>query len=222
VADDDKIPCPECGKLVGKGYLPLHRAQQHKAAKSRELDKTPIEADVRAAVIEAEQNLVMVGAVLTTVAPHLGLTIAGLPSADWPSNRPVREAQAAGKMVVRSRAVLAGTILEAHARRNARILELILRFNGLFRGSVALEVGASLAAAAAADAGVDPQFTLAVPLLGLVRPIPLVIGDVLDEMSRQEAEFKAQQAQAERDGQAPPAAVGRPAGVTVEGGVTQT
>ena len=210
--------CPECGKsfetpnglrfhnikhLREKGELPPAPGRKTPASASRERAKpskvaaSGADAAIAKVVDKTVENLITVGGFVAFILPRTGTAIAGVPGR------------------VDSRARLAGSVLFAQAKANARILELLERFNGLFEGGTTGKIVADLAAAVASDLNViDPHFAVQVGPLGEVRPIEILIGDVLEYV-------EPLLAQPEPPPYAAPAANGS-APVTVEGDVTQT
>lgn len=224
-----ELECPECGRTFTSqaslnGHLAAHRGRGAKAGRAQATRERPrtstpapakiagLSGEARTVVNKAVANTQTVGALLSLVAPHTGLTIAGY-----------RDPQT-GAEVVRSRAAVAGDILLGHIaaaqsadelQRAAQILELLRRYNSIFEYSALGDVAGSLVVAAAIDARViRPDFKLKVGQLELP-VVEATIGDVVQELDRQGLYAEAPP-NPEDGGQAPAPAE------TVEGGVEAT
>ena len=222
----EALRCATCGKgpYTSERNLAAHVKSAHGegAARSRERNaarpaaRTLGDAAVREVIGKTVANLITIGGYVTILAPHTGLALAGVPTADGAS------------WVVRSRAVQAGDLLEAHAKRDPRVLVALQRFNGFFEGSAAAELALSMGAAVAVDAGlVDPHMSLEIgPFTGenAIRPVEAVIGDVIAEVDRLRGEYQAAAA-GEPAPEPEPSPNGRPRRRTKgasSGGVTDT
>jgi hypothetical protein len=173
LADDAaEFICPDCGKpFTSASRLAGHRNFAHRAKRAgtgRErkvpgkVASSSTDTAIQKVVDKTVENLKTVGGFVSILLPRTGTAIAGV------------------KGQVVSRAELAGGLLFEQAKSNARVLEMLQRFNGLFEGGTAGKVVADLAAAVASDIGViDPHFAVEVGPLGEVRPIEMLIGDVL-------------------------------------------
>lgn len=110
-----------------------------------------------------------------------------------------------------------GSVVMDYARQDERILEGIRKFNQFFELEDAVELAASIGAAAAVDVmGVDPHIGLNLGPLGEVRPIESLIGDVVAELEEtaDEQQDQAQAKQPHANGAAPDGAAVVPGGVT--------
>jgi len=133
------------------------------------------------------------GMFIIPIAPLTGITICGVPAegyepgpADW------QEQPKPGEWAVPSRADMMGRALLPQVARNPRLLALVDRFNQLFRNVELLEAAASIAAAAAVDAGAVPADASVTLPGGLQYPIlEPVIGDVLEYMRSQQPQAMA-------------------------------
>lgn len=130
---------------------------------------------------EAVDNMITLAGFAMPIAPHTAVTIAGVPE---PDTRPEE-----GRWLVKSRAVMAGNVLLEHAKRNPRILQVVARFNLMFKNVELLEVAGAVVAAAAVDAKVvEPDAVVALPG-GLEMPILApVIGDTIAYIAAQQAQ----------------------------------
>src|SRR5207248_8267391 len=99
-------------------------------------------------------NLQDVGVMLAgSVAPHLGVTIAGV-------ENPLKP----GEWLVRSRAVIAGNLIRERARKSLQTLRLLMAFNRLFDVPDSFILATSLPEALALDTGrMTVDATLALP-----------------------------------------------------------
>jgi hypothetical protein len=156
---------------------------------------------------EAVANVITLSGFLLPLAPHVAITLAGVPDPED------REA-----WLVKSRAHMAGNVLLEHAKRDARVLRAVDRFNRLFTNVEIVEVVASVGAAVAVDAKlIDPHATIRLPG-GLEAPVLApAIGDVIAYVDAERAAMEQAPAVVrEHRNDAP----GQP--VTVDGGVEAT
>jgi hypothetical protein len=164
------------------------QARRDADAKRRAGGRLKGDADLVAedVVGEAVDHLITVaGIFIVPVAPHVGLTIAGVPHPDAPAKLNALESTPQD-WLVQCRAAMAGRALLEHARRNTRVLALVGRFNALFRNVELLEVAGALAASVAVDAHLAPADAVAVLPGGARYPIfQPVIGDVIDFIASQ-------------------------------------
>lgn len=242
--------CPECSKEFDKpGPMVFHRIAVHgykakgksKAGSSR--TKTgggpparsmPLEAEVAAVVEAAVGNLRGVGGLLKlSVAPHTGTAIMGVEvpaGTEGAFQIPGALGEDAKRWwLVKSRAVMAGPVVFEQAKRDPRIFQILRSFNRAFELGAGVEVLAGVAAAAAVDAGVPPEFGVMLGRIPL-QPIPAIIPDVLEwvELERvEEARLAGGSAprEAGSNGAQPGAKSGAKSGAkvtVVEGGVEAT
>lgn len=243
-----RYQCPDCpNSYTDRSTLRRHRLTKHgRAGSSSSSSSAPPPSrpataprlpsgeldDPDRVVAEAVANTQGLAGILAAVGlPYLGVTLAGVETEQ-------------GQVIVRSRAVIAGELLLPHARRNARILAWLIRYNQVFKGGTLFDLAGSVGAATVVDAagvavllqGGDPEqaqeaqhfvadTSIQAGPLNL-QPIRLAIPDVIDYVRQVEA------AQAAQLAAAAPARNGRsrrkkettePAGVeVVEGGVEGT
>jgi hypothetical protein len=206
---DVKYPCPECGDQFDTPFLlGRHRFQKHGVRSTATPDarrshrkKTSgpsrtrptqtnrvagVEEVARKEVDKAVGNLIVIGGYLTIVLPHTGLAIAG----DEGGN---------GRLPVQSRAAIAGDLLFERAKRDARVLEALQRFNQLFEGSAAAKLVVDMAAVVAVDIGVvDPHMEVEVgpfregTQFGPLKPVEMVVGDVVAAVDALRAQYAPQ------------------------------
>lgn len=216
-----KFKCPTCGKEFDSPLkVRLHEGAAHLRQRAGAGGKQTraaalSEGQIREEIEKATGHMIGIGGILagTGAAVHLGVAIAGVPDPD-------RE----GQWIVRSRAVVAGGILFEHAKRDARILEWVVRFNRFMEGSAVGDVAGSIVAATAADIGVNPDLDVGFNMLGRpvhFQPIRMAIGDVVDFVQANMAPLEpASLANGAEPARKPRGR--RKAPVTVEGGVTST
>lgn len=218
-----KFKCPTCGKEFDSPLkVRLHEGAAHLRQRTgsgkASAKATLSEGQIREEIEKATGHMIGFGSILagTGAAVHLGVTIAGVPDPD-------RE----GQWIVRSRAVIAGGILFEHAKRDARILEFVVRFNRFMEGSALGDVAGSVVAATAADIGVNPDLDVGFNLMGRpvhFQPIRMAIGDVVDFV--QANSIQPPEGWLARPGTVGQATPRRPRGrrkpAVVEGGVTAT
>jgi hypothetical protein len=202
--------CPECGKEFDRpGQVTFHRIAVHKyraaskAAKARTpgpssadtgATDTQIEKDVRKAVGYVQGF----GAILKMgPAQHTGTAIMGVEAPKGTAGALEDDGRV---WYVRSRAVMAQPTLIDQARRNVQIYRIIVAFNQFCESGVIIEAAAGIAAAVAVDAGVPVNVGLKLGPIPM-RPIPLVIPDVLEWVAY---ERERAAAEAEAGGGAPP------------------
>lgn len=242
--EEERFPCPDCDRTyANKGALYNHRRNAHKygpgplkgrhgparqrAAGTRQRStKASAEPNPDEEVATAVANTQGLFSLVYVVAPHLGVAIAGYTDEQ-------------GNEIVKSRAVMAGELLLPLARRDARVLMWLVRYNRLWMGSNALELVTSVGAAAYVDAsatsalvasGGDPGAAMAAAQqaaeagvkLGPMQfqPVKMAIPDVLAFVQSQQAQQVAQHQEASRNGRAPRKSKSKVE--VVEGGVTST
>lgn len=219
----DSFPCPKCGKVYDdERNMRRHAALAHKsgassATASRERPKTSTgkvvasEARAREEVDKAVGTMIGLGSIMAGagILPYTGLTIAGVQDKS-------------GAWVVRSRAVIAGGVLFEHAKRDARVLEAVIRFNRIFEGSALVDVAGSLVAAVAVDAGTPPELEVGLGRFQF-QPIRSAIGDVVDFV-KENSEPPPETPEPSENGASYPTPPKRKRGAAkvVEGGVTAT
>jgi hypothetical protein len=175
---DKPFACPECPKVFSSAQrLSAHRrlAPDHarpakeptKSSKPSKPELTPDQI-VDLAVV----NTQTFGAGLAaTIAPHLGVAIAGVQDEK-------------GAWIVRSRAEMAGNLIRERARKEPRMLRLLVLYNRLFEVPDGLVLATSLPAALMLDTGrATPDMTVALPLFGRefkLQPMRMAAGDVID------------------------------------------
>lgn len=221
LADGEEFKCPECGKPFEQEInLRRHIAVAHKSGAStpgRERPKTSTgtkvvasEARAREEVDKAVGTMIGFGSLMAGagILPYTGLTIAGVQD---PTTK---------VWVVRSRALMAGGILFDHAKRDARVLEALIRFNRIFEGSAIVDVVGSLAAGVAVDLGTPPELEVGFGRFQF-QPIRSAIGDVVDFVKENMEPPPGEAPAPESNGAIPPPKRKRGAKV-VEGGVTAT
>lgn len=204
------FPCSECD-FVGSSASSLgQHKRKHQVARAAKPPPrtTPGEAVVAEVIGKTVANLQVLGGYLSMVLPHTGIAIAGVPGE--------REGD---PPIVQSRAAVAGNVLELWAKRDARVLAALGRFNQLFETSAVVELAAGIGAAVAVDLGAVPA-DLAVeigPFAGenAIQPVRAVIGDVIDFVGAMR-----QQAGAARPAQ--PNGVAPDGAEVIEGGVEDT
>src|SRR5205085_5167560 len=115
--------------------------------------------------------------------PHTGIAISGDPGGN-------------GRLPVQSRAVVAGDILAEYAKRDARVLEALQRFNAFFEGSAAAKLAVDMVAVVAVDIGVvDPHMEVEVgpfregSAFGPLKPVEMVVGDVVAAVDNLRAQY---------------------------------
>lgn len=196
--------CPDCGREFtgpnGERNLAMHRtnkgphgekAPAGAAARSRTRPpasppkgpkQTATDAAIDAVVSESVGYVIFGAGLLSYALPYTGVAIAGVANPDQPDpNKP-------DAWIVTPRALTAGRILAGHAKRDARILEMLERFNAFCRGSE----GATLAAQIGATLALD--FQMIQPdqevQLGPLKLGPkLLVGDVIEEVELREKEW---------------------------------
>lgn len=226
---EELYSCPDCDR---QGFRSMHGLNTHRklthgtgplvdgAERSRTTttarSSTPAtDAALREHGDRLATNLAFVGMLVGTVMPHTGTTIitrvGDRPAVDPATGKPV---VIDGKQHMKRGIV--SVVMDA-ARRDERILTAVRRFNALFELEDAVELGLSLAAAVAADVGVDPHIGFDGGPLGEVRPIEQLIGDVVEAVE----ETRAAYAEMTRQEQ-PPAEVTPNGALHVPGGVEAT
>ena len=150
-------------------------ARRRKTAASPASSKFDTELIAEDVIAEAVDNMVTLAGFAMPIAPYTAVTIAGVPG------------DVEGGWVVKSRAAMAGAILLEHAKRNPRILNVVARFNMMFKNVELVEVVGSVIAAGAVDAKlIPPDASIALPG-GLEVPILApAIGDTIEYIAMQQ------------------------------------
>lgn len=162
------------------------RKRQEGKAEPRSRNGRAVDVDLIAEEVvgEAVANVTALAGFLMPIAPYTAVTLAGVPhpteSDAW---------------IVAPRAQMAGRVLLEHAKRDARVLRAIDRFNRMFQSVEALEVAASLVASVAVDAHVvDAHAAIALPGGAQAALLAPVIGDTIAYIDAEnEAQGGAQQ-----------------------------
>jgi hypothetical protein len=182
LGDEPALPCPDCDRTFPTRMSLAQHRRSHRAPEAKPGPSVmPSDLVVAEVIGKTVANLQVMGGYLSIVLPHVGVAISGVPG-EKPEDPPV----------VRSRAIMAGRLLEQWAKRDERVLKALDRFNALFETSEVVELAAGLGAAVAVDLGAVPA-DLAIeigPFVGeqAIMPVRAVIGDVLAyvELVRQE------------------------------------
>jgi len=192
---DRVFACPDCEKT----FPTASRLERHqRMSPNHSLPTSTIKApgkkplDPDGIVDAAVENLRTDGALLAaTIAPHVGVAIHGV------------EGERKGEWIVKSRAVMFGNLIRERARKEARLLRLLVLFNQLHDVPEGIQILASMGAAIAVDTGrLAPDQEIAFTLAGRemkIAPVRLAIPDVVDYVASQTGPAEA----------APPSANGR-------------
>jgi hypothetical protein len=126
----------------------------------------------------AVENLRTDGALLAaTIAPHVGVAIHGV------------EGERKGEWIVKSRAVMFGNLIRDRARKEPRVMRLLMLFNQLHEVPEGLQLAFSMGAAIAVDTGrLAPDQEVAFTLMGRemkIAPVRMAIPDVIDYVASQ-------------------------------------
>lgn len=191
------VPCPEChdDRLYTSRGLTVHRRLKHGTADeaapapSRAAERRTAASSPRSSssgTLEEEggklvTNLTMCAGFLSLLLPVTGATIirrlGDRQAVDPISQQPI---MVDGRPTVKRG--IARVIMDA-ARTDERILDGVRKFNRFFEIEDALELGASLVAAAAVDVlNVDPHMAIDAGPIGRIAPIEQLIGDVVEEL----------------------------------------
>lgn len=190
------VACPECGKYVSSRGLGLHRARAHgyragdDDGSPRRRGRQTMRTDKQPPVDLAEEqdrlvtSLATMGMFVSAVLPHTGITLVSR-AADRVLELPIPGAAEPQK--VRKKGI--STVVMEYAKRDARVLQAVVRFNALMHAGDAVELAMSVAAAVAVDTRlVDPH--LHIPMPGAppgveIRPVEALIGDVVQQVEMQ-------------------------------------
>lgn len=185
-AEGDTRTCPICGKEMSSRGIGLHMAKAHghqrrdgessrRRGRNVRLDQPP-QVNIQEETDRLVTSLATIGTFVAPFAPHLGLTLI--------SRAGDRELQVPNAKPVRKRGI--ASVVMSYAEHDPRIMRGVVRFNDIVQGSDAIELVASLGAAAAVDAHlVDPHLGIRLPGVPdelCPRPIEALIGDVVAQV----------------------------------------
>lgn len=181
LSEPDSFVCESClqefpTRRALAAHLRVHKgdAQKTRSAKSA---APPRVADQALAQVgqKFQENVEMVGWMGAALLPHTGLT-------------------------VKNRAAIIAEVALEQARRDERVLRLMIRFNTFMSGGKAGEVVASVGLAASIDLGmVDAHAEYR--LGGMVLTPSMLIGDVIEEIDQARAKLEQQQAYLQAQGE---------------------